>query len=348
VRLHKRLAAKLTCYVVSQVDSSSTVRAFLDLVQRHEQAFYSFVHNVHTKGEALFSGLIHWIEMFITLVREGLGESISLDHLLPHSEDARMRILTEVDAITLHYYKLKVARETKLRRKFGADEEDPNAVDDEIAAALVEGALKDVSFGDLVRNDIDESLGGDEESSSEDDSETESGSTESTEDGTETESESSSDSPPPVPPKTTTDSRSSSILTLPVSAPSHVNTFRQAETKRSIETNGIVNEKKASLHRPNSINNPLNPSMNDRTKPSHLARASGRGNGPQFPELTYIPELVPLFVEMVGSLLCIAPAFLLTLPQGTASFKTADNISYRFPINLHLDNIRSFRNRNLF
>ncbi|KAI9063229.1 hypothetical protein FKP32DRAFT_1666643 [Trametes sanguinea] len=102
---------------LSQTDPARTVQIFIDLIQRHEQAFYSFVHKVHSKGEGLFTNLMRWIERFLTLMRDGLGEPISLEFLLPHTGADRENVLREVDAVALYHYKLKVAYEAKLRRR---------------------------------------------------------------------------------------------------------------------------------------------------------------------------------------------------------------------------------------
>ncbi|KAJ4478105.1 hypothetical protein J3R30DRAFT_2860798 [Lentinula aciculospora] len=67
------------CEDLTQEDPSRTVQAFVDLIQRHEQSFYSFVHKVHSKGEGLFDSLMRWIELFLTFMREGLGQPISLE-----------------------------------------------------------------------------------------------------------------------------------------------------------------------------------------------------------------------------------------------------------------------------
>jgi Domain of unknown function in PX-proteins (DUF3818) len=75
--------------IVGQDDPQQTVQIFIDLIQRHEQSFYYFVHKVHSKGEGLFTGLMRWIELFLDIVREGLGEPISLEFILPHTGDER-------------------------------------------------------------------------------------------------------------------------------------------------------------------------------------------------------------------------------------------------------------------
>ncbi|KAI0340931.1 hypothetical protein BDW22DRAFT_1359779 [Trametopsis cervina] len=167
---------------LSQQDPARTVQIFIDLIQRHEQSFYSFVHKVHSKGEGLFDQLMRWIEQFLTLMREGLGSPISLEFLLPHTGKEREEIMQEVDAVARYHYLLKVAYEAKVRRRFGRSQAQSEAdAEDEAAADLVNGVVSDLSFGDLVKGDADElaAEGSDEEDSgSESDSDEEEGSDE--------------------------------------------------------------------------------------------------------------------------------------------------------------------------
>ena len=143
--------------LVSQEDPHRTVQTFIDLVQRHEQAFYSFVHKVHSKGEGLFDSLMRWIELFLTVVREGLGEPISLEFILPHVGQERTAILAEVDAVAMYHYKLKVAYEDKIRRRFGKVQGQTGAdAEDEATQALVQGVVGEISFGELVQGDADD------------------------------------------------------------------------------------------------------------------------------------------------------------------------------------------------
>ncbi|RDB22498.1 hypothetical protein Hypma_010155 [Hypsizygus marmoreus] len=143
---------------LSQEDPHLTVQAFIDLIQRHEQSFYSFVHKVHSKGENLFGGLMRWIELFLTIVREGLGSTISLEFLLPHGGEARNEILEEVDGVALYHYKLKIAYEAKLRRRFGRMQQqgDDADVEDEATQALVNGVVGEINFGELIQGDADD------------------------------------------------------------------------------------------------------------------------------------------------------------------------------------------------
>ncbi|TEB30268.1 hypothetical protein FA13DRAFT_1792719 [Coprinellus micaceus] len=139
---------------ISGEDPSRTVQAFINLVQRHEQSFYQFVHNVHSKGEGLFESLMRWIELFLTFMREGLGPPISLEFLLPHSGKEREDILAEVDKVAVHHYKLKVLYEDKIRRRFGRAQADQDAdAEDAAAREMVNGVLGEINFGDIVQGD---------------------------------------------------------------------------------------------------------------------------------------------------------------------------------------------------
>jgi hypothetical protein len=159
---------------VSQEDSHRTVQTFIDLIQRHEQAFYSFVYKVHSKGESLFDSLMKWIELFLTVMREGLGDPISLEFLLPHTGSERASIMEEVDAVALYHYKLKVVYEDKLRKRFGKVQGQSDAdAEDEATAALVNGVVGELSFGELVKGDAVD-VAAEDSGSSEDSSEYES------------------------------------------------------------------------------------------------------------------------------------------------------------------------------
>ncbi|KAG8967620.1 hypothetical protein FRC03_009649 [Tulasnella sp. 419] len=138
-------------------DPTKTVQRFIALVERHEQSFYRFVHNVQSKGEGLFDSLMKWVELFITFVREGLGSQVSLEFMLPHTGKERGDIMKEVDAVALYHYKLKVAHEEKVRRKFGSGRgSGATQAEQEAAQALVDGVVSELSFGELVEGDANE------------------------------------------------------------------------------------------------------------------------------------------------------------------------------------------------
>ena len=95
-----------------------------------------------------------WVELFLTVVREGLTEPVSLEFLLPYTGQERAEIMVEVDKVALYHYKLKVLYEDKLRRRFGrANGQSPADVEDEATQALVNGVVGEISFGELVTGD---------------------------------------------------------------------------------------------------------------------------------------------------------------------------------------------------
>ena len=178
--------------LVSQDDPQQTVQIFIDLVQRHEQSFYYFVHKVHSKGEGLFTGLMRWVELFLDIVREGLGEPISLEFILPHTGDERKDTIKEIDEVALHHYKLKIAYESKVRRRFGRAGGAGTDGDDENAREIMGGLVGDANLGDLMKGGMLDVAAEEEESS--DDSEEFSSDYESDTDDGETGSEESCES----------------------------------------------------------------------------------------------------------------------------------------------------------
>lgn len=207
--------------IVGNDDPQRIVQTFIDLVQRHEQAFYSFVHKVHTKGEGLFDNLMRWIQLFLTVVREGLGHPISLEFLLPHTGEERANVMKEIDEVALYHYKLKLAHEDKLRRRFGKTQGQSDAdAEDEAAHELVDSVVHELSFGELMNGEAEELTveDSDEDESSEDEDEDDSSEYETASESDsveESDQDSTEDRPPPPPPKLVT--RSSTLQPPPQS-----------------------------------------------------------------------------------------------------------------------------------
>ncbi|KAG6335634.1 hypothetical protein ID866_3450 [Astraeus odoratus] len=178
---------------LSQLDPTMTVQAFIDLVSRHEQAFYTFVHKVHSKGAGLFDSLMHWIERFLTVTREGFGagsgnggpNEISLETLLPAGDKQRAELFEEVDKVVRYHYALKVAHEERLRRRFersqggNSNEGDMDAADKE-AQILVHNVVKEIDLGELAVGEAGELFA--QDTDEEDDYETEEDETDSEKD----------------------------------------------------------------------------------------------------------------------------------------------------------------------
>ncbi|KAK0468376.1 uncharacterized protein EV420DRAFT_1504143 [Desarmillaria tabescens] len=221
---------------LSQEDPNRTVQAFIDLIQRHEQSFYQFVHKVHSKGEGLFDSLMRWIELFITIIREGISTSnnpISLEFLLPQSAAERKLIMDEVDKVAVYHYKTKLLYEEKVRRRFagGQAAQGEGEREEEETRRMVDGVVGEISFGELVSGDVEELRAeeSDDEESDSDSDETESDSTEDTETDSDSESESTEESLP---------SRPSRMHTIPSPQP------RKSQT---VDDGGTVTPRQRSL-----------------------------------------------------------------------------------------------------
>ncbi|KAF4575050.1 hypothetical protein EYR36_006406 [Pleurotus pulmonarius] len=327
---------------IGQDDPQRTVQTFIDLIQRHEQAFYHFVHKVHSKGEGLFDSLMRWIELFLTVVREGLGLPLSLEFLLPHTEREREEILVEVDKVALHHYKLKVIYEDKLRRRFGRTQNGGDAeAEDEATQNLVNGLVGGISFGELAQSDGE--LGVDTDDSSEEDS-----SEYDTASDDDSSSESSSDSPPETnarPTPTRSSTIRPNVRTPEVAAvPPKMSRVRSMSLKLSRSMSSLKGEapsRKSHDQTPpppvpknplvTALSKPLPPSPSrsstdsvppPKPLPPLLSRSPAASTpspppppikknktnqAPQPPSLEHIPKLLPVFVEMVSCSLSSAP-----------------------------------------
>ncbi|KAH8118297.1 hypothetical protein DFH11DRAFT_1686497 [Phellopilus nigrolimitatus] len=300
---------------VGQDNPQRVVQTFIDLVERHEQAFYGFVHKVHSKGEGLFDSLMKWVQLFLTVFSEGFGEKVSLEFLLPHTGPERVTLMKEVDEVALYHYKLKLAHEDKLRRRFGRTQGQSEAdAEDEAAQMLVNGVVHDLSFGELLQGDADEMAAAeseDDESSAEVSEEEENESSD-YETASESESEEPNergvqDEPPVLPPKPL--AKASAVVHTPRS---------RHDTKRHVSQGHSV---PTSIFSRNSLEAPpvpplpsylplspqtRTPQTRRRPPPVHAVPRKKKDKaalGLKPPELKEIPTLLPVFVEIVSRVL---------------------------------------------
>ncbi|ORY28587.1 hypothetical protein BCR39DRAFT_534242 [Naematelia encephala] len=154
---------------LAQEDPQRTVQTFIDLVQRHEQSFYTFVHNVHAKGHGLFDSLMGWIELFLAYARDGLAQPVDLDFILPFAGPEREAIMAEVDAVAQYHYRLKVAHEEKVRRRF--DHSGSGTGPEAEEAMLLESVMASLSLGDAAAEHGDMEEDDEEEEEDEEDGE---------------------------------------------------------------------------------------------------------------------------------------------------------------------------------
>jgi len=258
---------------LNDTDPSRTVQTFINLVGRHEQAFYSFVYKVHSKGEDLFDSLIKWAEIFISFMGNGTGEEISLEYLLPHTGPAREAIFKEVDTVALHHYKLKVLHEEQVRKRFGnRPQNEVEAAEEEAAQELMNSVIGQMDVGQLMRGDIAELDDDDSEeyTSSEDEEESSAGS----------ETHVTANGRPHAGPLPGSSQRTSSDSSRSSSA----SAGRTSSLKK-------LNP----LHKRSSSK-----ASNNRRPPTPLTlHKRKKGARPKEPELTAIPELLPIFLELV-------------------------------------------------
>ncbi|OAX43474.1 hypothetical protein K503DRAFT_140414 [Rhizopogon vinicolor AM-OR11-026] len=296
---------------MSEVDPQVTVQTFIDLVGRHEQAFYSFVHKVHANGKGLFESLMRWIELFLTIIREGIGSPVSLEFLLPHGGQERTNIVNEIDEVARYHYKLKIAHEEKLRRRFRrAQGQDDADAEDEATQALVHGVVGEIDFGELVQSDaLDLAAEDTDDESDEYSSECETDSSGSYEGTSGEESEVEGPTPmgsrlhtarssphrsPPPPPPPPPVQRSISLRSTKSAVFSHQSKWKNVPPVPPLP----------SLHR---MDKPLPTPPAAARSAENLQRATdhpprrprGSANTLKPPDLVHIPHLLPLFIEVM-------------------------------------------------
>lgn len=308
---------------MSEEDPQATVQTFIDLVGRHEQAFYSFVHKVHANGKGLFESLMRWIEVFLTVVREGLGSPVSLEWLLPHGGQERMNMMNEIDEVARYHYKLKIAHEERVRRRFTrAQGHDDADAEDEVTQALVNGVVGEINFGELVQSDaLDLAAEESDDESDESSSEYETDSSGSYEDAESEESEEERSTPTRSRVQTARPSPHISSPQRPLTPPpiqqpppSILQRSISLRSTKSANFSHQMNWKDAppvpplppSLHRADKPLPPPPPTTTARAAenrerapdhPSHKSKGSTNMLKP--PDLVYIPLLLPLFVEVM-------------------------------------------------
>ncbi|KAI6119325.1 hypothetical protein EDD16DRAFT_1581548 [Pisolithus croceorrhizus] len=122
-------------------DPTQTVQAFVDLVSRHEQAFYTFVHKVHSK----------------------VGTDTEVEKAAYRISAA---ILEEVDQVVRYHYALKVVHEERVRRQFWRSEargekgsgEDADAATTKQAEAFAHSVAREIGIGELTSGNENEIL----------------------------------------------------------------------------------------------------------------------------------------------------------------------------------------------
>jgi hypothetical protein len=102
------------------------VQAFIDLCQRHEHHFYSFVHEVHTHDNGLFTQLMGWIEGILEFLRHGpTNGSLDINALFEGATGTgvvdREKAVAEIDRLIAWQEARKKWHHDKTRQKMAAE-----------------------------------------------------------------------------------------------------------------------------------------------------------------------------------------------------------------------------------
>lgn len=102
---------------------SDTIQLFIDLVARHEQHFYEFVHNVHSQEASnVFDELIQYVDKLFTFFAHGIPGKIDMNHCIKKSglgdtQNELDSLRDEIDSICEYRYRQKKYRLERTRRK---------------------------------------------------------------------------------------------------------------------------------------------------------------------------------------------------------------------------------------
>ncbi|KAI7902162.1 uncharacterized protein BX663DRAFT_436291 [Cokeromyces recurvatus] len=106
----------------SMEDITNTTQPFIDLVERHENDFYQFVHNVHAQDKSkLFDNLLRYVDSLFAFVAKGLSKRIDLEQIVNeagiHEDDEYTALKQEIDSLCRYHYKRKQRHLDRKRQK---------------------------------------------------------------------------------------------------------------------------------------------------------------------------------------------------------------------------------------
>ncbi|KAK2758987.1 hypothetical protein FQN54_003085 [Arachnomyces sp. PD_36] len=107
-------------------DPNQTVQAFIDLCARHENNFYSFVHEVHIHDNGLFEALMTWLEDILEFLRKGpAGGKLDINALFRGAVDVgqidKDLATKEIDELIKWHADRKKWHQDKTRQKMAAE-----------------------------------------------------------------------------------------------------------------------------------------------------------------------------------------------------------------------------------
>jgi hypothetical protein len=293
---------------------------------------------------------MRWIELFLTVVREGLGDPISLEFLLPHTGQDRIDILQEVDAVALYHYRMKVSYEDKLRRRFGKIQGQGQTdadLEDEATQALLAGVVGEVSFGELVQGDANELAAEESDEESEDESSSEFESDDGDDDDESNESIEVMN-PEPIVRSQTVSQRSytGSHSQGPIIPPPRPRALSLKSVPPPLSRNAPPvppvpnNVSRLSLDKPL----PRRPTSREHITPNpDQITQKGKKQSPaslKYPEIVHLQKLLPVFTEMVGGLISQASRAMLTFYIDAITSSSSGNMMDYLTYNIFVKTIR--------
>jgi len=113
-----------------------------------------------------------WIELFLSYARDGLPQPVDLEFLLPDSGPQRQAIMAEVDAVAQYHYRLKVAHEEKIRRRFEkgpvGDVDIVTGIEESDEAEILDTVMSGLRIDDTAVDMIDDDSSSDDDDEDED------------------------------------------------------------------------------------------------------------------------------------------------------------------------------------
>ncbi|KAI8340423.1 hypothetical protein BD560DRAFT_339350 [Blakeslea trispora] len=102
-------------------DASHTAQPFIELVKRHEDKFYEFVHNVHAQDKTnLFDSLLNYVNSLFSFVSNGIPTKIDLDTIVSEagiSQSEYPALKQEIQDICDYHVKRKQRHLDRKRQK---------------------------------------------------------------------------------------------------------------------------------------------------------------------------------------------------------------------------------------
>lgn len=112
------------CYIFSTAlpitDVRNTVQPFIQLIERHENNFYRFVHSVHSQDTShLFDDLLAYIDKLFSMMSSGLPGKVDMAKLVQENlnEQQYVQLKEEINKLCNYHLQRKIRHLQRTRRK---------------------------------------------------------------------------------------------------------------------------------------------------------------------------------------------------------------------------------------